>query len=407
MISGQRRSKYGCVRRLNEFVVADGAAAAAPSVIGQTRGARSWRRLLVAVALSQAAAPAFASPAFGAADPVASGSVRLNLSAGFKRQLQQNGVKVQPKQLKVNGGSFDSVKGIGSLSLNSRLKFKHGNRIAALRKLTVNLGKGGTLKAGRTKLFRLRGGNLDPHGFGAEINRVKLKLLPTGAKTLNHRLGLHSLHAGNAGTLSVSEQPQTVRVASGETKVVPSLDPNNGVAFKLQDHCIDPIATVSPIPPARQDSNLVFFFPAVGGTVGPNGKAGLTLHTGGTQVSKDPGDDAGPCGSVPDDANVQTSDLQIDLLTNHAFGQAVINGYPPPLGGPKGVAIAFNVDRKLETVDAHPKAKKITIGNLVLSLSRGSAIFLNIVFPNSSGNPSRDFKTGDLFGTATMTLNTR
>jgi hypothetical protein len=363
--------------------------------------------LLAGLTLSLAAASALAPAAFGAPDPVASGSVRLNLSAGLERQLQQNGVKVQPKKLKVEGGSIDSSIGSGSLTLSGKLKFKHGNQKAALRKLTVTLGKRGALKAGRTKLFRLRGGNVVRHGFGAEISGVNMKLLRGGAKMLNRKLGLHSLHAGSAGRLSVSEQPLTVRVTGGQTRVVPSLDPNNGIAFKLQDHCVDPIANVSAIPPAQQDSNLVFNFPAVGGTVGPNGKAGLTLHAGGTQVSKNPGDDAGPCGSVPDDANVQTTDLQIDLLTNHAFGQAVINGYPSPLGGPKGVAIAFNIDRRLETVDARPKAKKVTIGNLVLSLSKGSATFLNLVFPNSLGNPSRDFKTGDLFGTATMTLNTR
>jgi len=195
-------------------------------------------------------------------------------------------------------------------------------------------------------------------------------------------------------------------VTGGETRVVPSVA-GNGIAFKLPDHCVDPISTVGAIPPAQQDANLVFTFPAVGGTVGPKGKAGLTLHAGGTRVSKDTRKVDGVCAGVPSDAGVQTANMQIDLRTNHVFAEAVIVGYPFPLGGAKGVAIAFNIDRKLETVDAKPGAKRITIGNLVLSLSRGSAIFLNLVFPNASGNPSRDFMPGDLFGTATMTLNTR
>ena len=99
--------------------------------------------------------------------------------------------------------------------------------------------------------------------------------------------------------------------------------------------------------------------------------------------------------------------MQLDMATNHAFAEAVIGGYAPPLGGPKGVAIAFEIDKRRMFVDAHPKARKITISGLNLGLSQAATIFLSLVFPNASGYPPGDFKVGDLFGAATLTLTTR
>jgi hypothetical protein len=369
---------------------------------------RAWSRVALLAALATAVA-ALAPPASAApGDPVANGSLQLTLSKGFKRQLKGNHVKLQRQVFTVRKGTIDPTDGSGLLTLNDKLPFKKGTRKRSLERITVTLGAGGALRADGVKLFRLSGGKVDRQGFGAQINDVGVQLVRKGARYLNRKLGLHSLHAGNVGSASVSEQPKTVRVKNGEVRVVPSLDPNGSVAVKLFRHCVNPVlGGVSAIPPAQQDSEMNFIFPVQGGTIGPSGKDGQTLTGGGSQINKDPLQTLGACASVPNDTNIKQTGLQFDLAGNHVFADAVIGGYGPPLGGPKGVAIALDIDKSKMSVDAHPNAGKVTIRGLNLGLSNASIIFLNLVFPNSSGDPQYDFKAGDLFGEATITLNTR
>lgn len=356
-----------------------------------------------------AASLALAPPAPAAqGDSVASGNFQLTVSGGFKRQLKSNGVKMSRRQFTIKKGSINPTDGSGSLTLDGKLKFKHGGRKQAYKRVALTLGNGGLLRGDGSKLFKLSGGTVERQGFGAQINGVKVKLLRKGAKQLNRKLGLHSLHAGKAGTASISEQPKAVLVKNGEARVVPSLDPGGSVAFKLFSHCVNPVlGGVTAIPPAQQDSNLNFIFPVLGGTIGPTGRAGLTLTGGGSQINKDPAQVVGVCGSVPNDVKIMQTNLQFDMATNHVFAEAVIAGYGPPLGGPKGVAIALDIDKSKMIVEAHPNAGKVTIRGLNLSLSQAAITFLNLAFPNSSGNPQEDFKAGDLFGEATLTLNTR
>jgi hypothetical protein len=369
------------------------------------RSLKPLRILGAAIALSLVALLAFAA-ASAAGDQVGSGSVKLKLSGGFKGQLKKNGVRLRPASFTIKGGTFDPAGGSGSLDLNGKLKLKKGGRKVALKRLSVSLGKGGALKSAGAKLFGLRGGKVSRQGFGSAIDGVKVKLLRKGARKLNRQLGLHSLHPGSAGTLSVTEVPRTVPVKGGQTRVVPSLDPDKSIAFKLDQHCIQTIGGAVPIPPALQDSGFAFIFPAVGGTIGPDGNAGLTLHSGGVDLHKDTSRVTGVCAGVPSDARILQTDLQFDLKGNHVFAHAVIAGYPPPLGTDKGVSIAYEINKKQMQVDANPNAGKITISGLELGLNAGAVTFLNLVFPNASGIAMRDFMPGDLFGTATMTLNT-
>jgi hypothetical protein len=366
------------------------------------------RNLGVAIALSLAALFACApAAALGATSGgPATGSVKLSLSAGFKRQLKQNGVKLKPTSFTVKNSSIEPASGGGSMTLNGKLKLKKSGRKVSLRPVTASLGKGGALKAGGTKLFALRGGSISREGFGSTIGGVKMKLLRAGARKLNRKLGLRSLHPGRAGTLSGSVAPKTIPVKDGQTRVAPSVA-GNSIGFKLLDHCVNPLlgfGGVVPIAPASEDAGMSFTFPAVGGTIGPDGNAGFTSHSGGVQVNKT--NTTGVCGTVPSDARAIQTDLQFDLKGNHVFAHSVIAGYPPPLGTDKGVAIAYEIDKKQMKIDANPNASKITISGLELSLSSASAIFLNLIFPNSTGNPARDFAAGDPYGTATMTLNT-
>jgi hypothetical protein len=369
----------------------------------------AYQRLVLLAALSIAVPALLAVPAVAAdpGDPVASGSLQLTLSKGFKRQLKSNGVKLPQQLFTIKKGSIDPTDGSGLLTLDGKLPLKKGGRKRSIERITVTLGAGGALRGDGVKLFALSGGKVDRQGFGANINGVSVKLVRKGARLLNRKLGLHSLHAGNVGTATISEQPKTVRVKTGQVRVVPTLNPDGSVAFKLFRHCVNPILGVSAIPPAAQDSNLNFIFPVQGGTIGPTGKAGVMATGGGSQIVKDQLQTIGTCGSVPSDASIRQTALQFDLAGNHVFADAVIGGYGPPLGGPKGVAIGFEIDKKNMHVDAFPNARKITISGTTLGLSNAAVIFLNLVFPNSSGNPQDDFKAGDEFGEATFTLNVR
>lgn len=369
--------------------------------------ARSLRYLALAAAVALAASLSWAPSAVAVGDPVARGSFELALSKGFKRQLKRNGVKMSRRSFEIKRGKFDPTNGEAELTLQGKLKFRKQGRKQVFRRVTVTLGRKGALRGDGTRLFRLKGGSLDRDGFGARLSGVKAKLVRRAARRLNRKLRLRSLHAGRAGTAAVAEQPQTVRVTEGQTRVTPSIGSGNDVAFKLFAHCVNPLTGVHAIPPAVKHLDSTFDFPAQGGTIGPGGKAGVVLHAGGSQIDKDPLQDQGPCGAVPDATNIQQTDLQLDLEGNHVFGAAVINGLAPPLGGPKGVAIAFDVRTSAVSVESNPNAKRVQVRNMQLVLSEASATFLNLVFPNSSGDPQQNFRAGDLFGQATTTVRTR
>jgi hypothetical protein len=263
--------------------------------------------------------------AFGAGDPVASGTFKLKLSSGFKKQLKKNHLKMKPAKFGLKGGSqIDPTTGAGTLFLG-KVTFKKGGKKYAIKNakatLGANGGKGklaGKAKGGvNVKLFSLKGGTLVRNGFGADLTGVKAKLLKGAAKKINKALGLHSLHPGSAGKASASEQPKTVVVNSGYVFVdIPlgylpaslpgtGLDPNT-VAAKQPSHCIGPAGGVHVIPgpdasnPARVStvtstdpvlgpppSGIAahFRFPVVsGGTIGPAGNAGAFGVQGGVSL---------------------------------------------------------------------------------------------------------------------------
>jgi hypothetical protein len=61
------------------------------------------------------------------------------------------------------------------------------------------------------------------------------------------------------------------------------------------------------------------------------------------------------------------------------------------------------------TVKADPNAspRTVTIDNLVIKNNDTSSLVLNGLFPNASTDPGKGFTAGDLFGTASMTLEVR
>ena len=137
------------------------------------------RALGVVVAVTVSAALLTAPMAFGAGDPVASGTFKLKLSGGFKKQLKQNHVKLKPAKFGLKGGSqIDPTTGAGTLFLG-KVTFKKGGKKYAIKNAKATLGasggKGklaGKAKGGVTvKLFKLSGGTL------AKLN-LGLALLP-------------------------------------------------------------------------------------------------------------------------------------------------------------------------------------------------------------------------------------
>jgi hypothetical protein len=278
------------------------------------------RALGVVIAVVMSAALVSAPMAFGAGDPVASGTFKLKLSGGFKKQLKRNHVRMKPMKffkIKPNGSNLDPTTGAGVLKLG-KVTFKKGGKKLVFKNakatLGANGGKGsvsGTAKGNNAKIFRLKGGTLARNGFGATLTGIKAKFLKGAAKKINKALELNSLHPGKVGKASASEQPKTVAVTGGTAFVdiptgylpasgfVPGSgqDPNT-VAAKQPSHCISPVNGVEAIAPAEVGSTLHpnanvplptgvsarFKFPVTGGTVGPTGTAGAIELGGGVRL---------------------------------------------------------------------------------------------------------------------------
>jgi hypothetical protein len=365
------------------------------------------RGLLVALLL--VAALVFAPTAFGAGDPVASGSFQLKLSRSFHNQLRRNGVAMKPKVFSVEEGSIDPITGTGTLTLKGKLRFKHDHKKVVYKKVTARLGSNGVLKGGGLKLFSLSGGTVTRNGFGADLNGVKASFRKGAAKKINKRLGLHSLHRASAGSLSVSEQPQTVEVTGGNAHVVPDATaPSGTVASKLLAHCILGLTDVTAISPGIKHPPLntpTFDFPVTGGTISPLGTDGVVDQAGGIQVAN--GGVGGSCASSTG-VTLQQTNFANNLLNNYISSHVVIAG-PAPTAGDQGVGIGSNLDTTNATVSANPDTHTVSVNGTVIRFNKGSALVLNQTFPQptSSYDASMEFVSGDLFGTVDLTVTTR
>jgi hypothetical protein len=390
------------------------------------------------VALAAAGALVFAPGAPAAGEPIAKGTFRLNLSATFKAQLRANGVKMTPRSPKFLRGSLDPTTGTGKLKL-AKISFRKGGEKVVYRSVEARIGVGGAIKGSAGKLFALSRGNVERIGFGALVSGVRIRFPKGAARTINRRLGLGSLRPGRAGTVSFSEQPKTVAIEEGRATIMPFLPPvlggpQNGVAAKIQSHCIDPFVGVAPIAPASLVGQT-FHFPVVGGTVGPTGKTGVIQLSGGVRLANgDVGDATFPqpasCPDIPllpgPGPGSSTSYLeQTNLAPNLELGNVQANAFlggtipgcwtanDPPgcnvIAGDKGIAIGQVIDMSNASVKADPSGnpKTVTIDGLVIKNNDTSSLVLNGLFPNASTDPGKAFADGDLFGTAAMTLEVR
>ena len=381
------------------------------------------RALGIVIALAMSGTLVVTSAAFGAADPVQSGKLKLKLSSGFKNQLKSNHVGMKPKSFSLTGGTLDPVTGAGTVNLKGKLTFKAGSKKVVYKKLTAKIGSGGYIKGKAGKVFKLKGGTVTRNGFGANVTGVKLSFLKGAAKAINKKLGLHSLHKGSAGTASANNvQPSTVTLVSGTSELVANL-----VTFaKFGHHCVSPVlrerpAASLPIAPATVTPTTPpsFVFPVVGGSLSPAGTSGTANASGGIQITQNIlNDNAGrwlDCSrsSGATLSQVKQTDLVLDLNTKQIQAHIVISGTGvAALDGDKGSAFIGTIDMTGATVTADPSTRKVTITNAAAAFNATSALVLNGAFPVTATQAIRPdqraargasaFVAGDPIGTVSV-----
>jgi hypothetical protein len=368
--------------------------------------------LIVGVALT------FATPAFGAQDPIETGSMKLKLSNRFADALASQGVKMTPTSFAVDTGSIDPTNGTGTLALKGRLRFRSKAKKLVFRKVNARLGGDGMLKVGGVRMFRLQGGKVRRNGFGAEVKGVDARMTARGARKLRRRLGLHGLRHMSAGQITVSEQPHTVEVTGGKVHLVP--DPNltygsGTLASKLQSHCINFISGNSAIAPAVKVENdpdpsaPYYDFPISGGTFGPDAAAGR-VELGGALRVMNTNTSFGNCNSSsPPLATLTQTELAYKMGARSIASRVVVTGATPDEVGDQGVADGSALDLSAATVSADPGAHRITVKGIMVRQTKGAALLLNQVFPQRVGHMdgAQEFEAGDLFGVADLTVTTR
>lgn len=405
------------------------------------------RALGIVAVLVMSAALVWAPTSFGAGDPIKTGTFNFKRSGSFKHQLKKNHVKLTPKVFSIKVGStLDPTTGAGTINLG-KIVFKKGHKkfVFGGAKATLGSKNGSISSPSNGKLFSVKGGTVTRNGFGADVSGVKLKLLKSAAKHINKALGLHSLHAGSAGSLAVTEQPETVQVLAGPANcpvgsnlvgcatVVPTpppvlSGPPVSVTAKLQYHCVDPPSGVVPTRGAAQDPlpTATFHFPVTGGTVGPDGHAGVIQLAGGVKLTAGAGT-SGFSGLFPQPSGCSASpnttpgmnsleqyNLAPDLGQANVPADVVLAGTGSYLGGPgdKGIAIGQVIDMSKATVTATPPSGStpgtIKVTGAQINNNQTASDTLNNWFPQpGTPDPTKQFANGDPFGTATLTVQVR
>jgi hypothetical protein len=386
----------------------------------RTRGMSSFdggrvsprRSLLIAGVSAAIVGLALASTAVADQDPLKGGSVVMQLSGG-------KGLKVRPHSLTlpITGGQLDPVTGAGNVVAAGSFKAKKGRSKAKVTITSLTFGANGgpgaiAAKVGKKNVSNfgaLSGGTVARAGFGATISNVNATITSKGLKALSGKGGGHkSAAAAKAiplGTVSATTVPKTVEVLPGGTMVLKT-DP--GLVTKLLAHCIDGLPTASPpgaspIAPATEDLMGAFTFPVSGGSAAPDLSEGEVITAGGQKIAKNntilvttmfPA-----CSTQP--PPVGTNLLQNDFRS--AFDRKTLSANVTLPGGSFiGLAAAGNINFGPAGLNFNPNNKQISFTNAPVTFTQLSADTLNQYFPNVSGNPSNDFKAGDLLGTLSL-----
>lgn len=263
----------------------------------QPRMARGTKLPLAVLAAALFALLAFAPFASAVADPVEKGSATVTLKSGFVKTLKKHGVKIikiKPAKLKgkkatfpVVGGEMDPTNGAGTLKLGGGLTFKHGKKKAPVKALVIDTKKKGLFAkvAGKkVKLSTLAGWSYTRAGFGVALTVKKMKLTKAAAKKLNKKLGFKKgkkPFVGNKllGSAKAEEQPATVTVLPGGNV---SFKADQELLLKLKD--VETNASV--IAPTTEKGLGNYELPITGGTIAPNGAAGVVQTAGGLLLTQ-------------------------------------------------------------------------------------------------------------------------
>jgi hypothetical protein len=377
----------------------------------------------IVLAVMATSALVASSAAFGAEDTVASGKLALKYSSGFKKQLKQNGVKLKPKSLSINGGKLDTVAGTGTVNLKGKLTFKKGGKKLVYKKLTAKLGSGGVLKGSSGKVFKLKGGKVARNGFGANVTGIKLSFLKSAAKKVNKKLELDSLHKGSAGKANANNvQPAKVTLTGGSSELKPSL----ATFAKFPHHCVDPIGTgttgtpgIAPVAPATATAAPSFVFPVTSGAINPDGSGGAANAAGGILITQNIR--SGTVDGVPPftcaefaiggTRQLTQTDLTLDLSTKQIQAHVVIAGTGnAALDGDKGVAFIGTIAPG--AVTTNPATRTVSFTDAPAAFNATAALVLNGTFPCQSGDGfdasagctgPNAFVAGDPIGTVSFT----
>ena len=357
---------------------------------------RAGRRWLVAAAVIATASLAIPATALAGQDELKGGSVDIQLAGS-------RGLKLSPASLHlpIAGGAVDPIDGSGTVRVAGRFRIKRGKHTTKVKITGLTFGANGgpgriAAKIGKRKVSRfgvLSGGTVTRDGWGAKVTGVTASLAAKGAKALASSKGGQRL-----GTVSATTVPKSVEVLPGGTLV---FNADNGFVNKLLAHCVTPLG-VTAIPPAQQNMTQ-FTFPVTGGSISPDFDSGNVVSGGGQTIAKD---NSLP---VPFTCNqgppVGTKAVQTEFQAQFEIDALAATTVLPD--GPVGVAALGAFDLGAASgKSADVGTKQVTVTNAPVRLDPLTGFVLNQVFPNESGDPTNDFKGGDLLGTMSLSVKT-
>jgi len=382
-----------------------------------SRRPRARGATATAAALALVASLALSSPALAKPDDLAGGTVDLQLKGS-------KGLKLKPSALtlQISGGDLDPVTGAGTVKASGKIKARRGKNKTKVKIVSLTFGANGAVgkiaaKVGKKDIASfgtLSGGTVVRDGWGAKLTGVAAKLASKGARSLTKRLSpstkgkasaaARKIKAGQPlGTVSVTTVPKTVEVLPGGTM---SLATDPALIVKLLAHCINGLPGFGgayPVAPATEDLLGTFTFPVTGGAVAPDLKDGKVVTAGGQNIAKNVGlplpfaCDTGP--------PVGTTVIQSEFEAEFNNSALAANTILPT--GPFGLATVGTLDIGAGTLTLDPNTKQLTMTGVPVRFEALTALVLNSVFPNASGNPANDFAGGDLLGTLSLSATLR
>lgn len=367
----------------------------------------------------------FAPLASATVDPLASGTTTITISEPLSKTLKQYKVQllriapasVHGKQLAmaVTGGSLDPISGEGSVEQSGGFRLRSGGREVGLTDLEINtLTRSLSARLGGRgiELCSVAGVEVNPNGFGTNIEIEKLKLTPTAARALNRGLGFNPTANARVfrpnqllGTSVSTTQPRTLGVAVGGQA---NLKTSPGIDEKFQQASV----SFSPLAPASGELQppAAFSFPISGGSIAPATDRG-TIQSGGgvTLVQREL---EGSETEEKTQLSITLSQVWVDLETRQATAEVSINSTNPRASrtpGALGRAAVAEVNLGAATMSSDPANHTVSVENANATLTQLTAETLNSVFARAAAKElgtEKLFEGGESLGTFSFTAAT-